>query len=84
MYYCTANHPDALVLDLSLNWTVLALLMDRFSRWWPRSGPVAFLLDVSGALDTADREVLELAGVTGSFFTVSILPSWKVIGGGIG
>ena len=46
-----------------MNWTVLASLMDRFSRWWSQSGPVAFLLDVSAALDTADREVLELAGV---------------------
>ena len=46
-----------------MNWTVLASLMDRFSRWWSQSGPVAFLLDVSAALDTADREVLERAGV---------------------
>ena len=45
---------------------------------------MAFLLDVSGALDTADREVWELAGLTGSFFIVSILLSWKVTGGGIG
>lgn len=58
--------------------------MDRFACRWPWSGPTAFLLDVSGALDTADREVWELAGLTGSFFIVSILLSWKVTGGGIG
>lgn len=60
--------PNALALDLSMNWTVLASLMDRFSRWWPRAGTVAFLLDVSGALDTADREVLGLAGVKSFIF----------------
>lgn len=81
--YCKLS-PNTLVLDLSLNWTVLALLMDRFACWWPWSGPMAFLLDVSGALDTADREVWELAGLTGSFFIVSIMLSWKVTGSGIG
>ena len=81
--YCRLS-PNALVLDLSLNRTVLALLMDRFSCSWPWLGATAFLLDVSGAPDTADREVWEPAGLTGSFFIVSILLSWKVTGGGIG
>ncbi|KAI4573477.1 hypothetical protein MJT46_004717 [Ovis ammon polii x Ovis aries] len=55
------SYSEAKASDLSLNWTVLALLMDRFACRWPWSGPTAFLLDVSGALDTADRE----ADVTG-------------------
>lgn len=35
---------------------------------WPWSGTMAFLLDVSGSLDTDDREVLEPAGVNWFIF----------------
>lgn len=47
---------------------MLASLINRFFLLVPRSVTVAFLLDVSGALGTGDREVLEPAGVNWSIF----------------